>query len=165
MIRRALADKPGNLIKGREAGTTGRYGSGRDGFGTHLYEVGGFCRQTNFENPEGAARFAVEHSCQGGARLPRPDSEEDYIVIPPMARDWELSDFPLSARLKNILAIYQCQRLGDLHGLRFSRVLRWRNVGRVTLRTLIAFLKSVQSGRWGVGLKPDPTAWPKGQGI
>jgi hypothetical protein len=90
-------------------------------------------------------------------KLPRRDSEEDCIVIPPAAREWELSFFSFPPRLKYILANHDCQRLGDLDGLRYSRILRWRNVGTRTLRKLIAFVKSVQHGDWGLGVEPDLT--------
>lgn len=95
--------------------------------------------------------------------MPRQDSEADYIVIPPTVREWSLSDFPFSTRLKNILASRVCARLGDLHGLRYSRILRWRNIGGVTLRELIAFVKIVQQGDLGLALEPDLSAWPRDQ--
>lgn len=97
---------------------------------------------------DGWNRLMVDDPLQSEAKLPRRDSKEDYIVIPPTAREWALSDFPFSVRLQHILASRECRRLGDLHGLRFSRILRWRNVGGVTLRRLIAFIKSVQQGDW-----------------
>jgi len=54
----------------------------------------------------------------------------------------------------------ECRRLGDLHGLRYSRILRWRNVGGATLRTLMGFINSLPPGDWGLESKPNLTGWP-----
>jgi len=130
----------------------------------------GFSSRFDNDVPGRQSNIAVQNSVpqqeidlQSEYQLPRRDSEEDYIVIPPMACSWELSTFPFSTRLTNILATYEFQHLGDLHGLRFSRILRWRNMGAVTLWTLITFVKRVQQGDWGLGLKPNLAAWPPDQ--
>lgn len=96
-------------------------------------------------------------------KLPHRDSEDDYVVIPPLGRAWDLSAIPLSTRLQNISASYGCRRLGDLPGLHCSRILRWRNLGITTVRTLMAFAKSVQQGDLGFGSEPDLSAWPTDQ--
>ena len=123
-------------------------------------EAAWFRGRTTFAPSDNSIPSVANDPPPAAAKPPRRDSEEDYIVIPPAARAWDLSVFPFSTRLKNILANRECRRLGDLHGLRFSRILRWRNLGGVTLRTLIAFVKSVQQGDWGLGSSPDLTGWP-----
>jgi hypothetical protein len=94
-------------------------------------------------------------------KLPRRNSAEDYIVIPPAARDWELCAFPFSTRLQHVFAGRECRCWNDLNGLRFSGILRWRNVGRITAQQLMAVVHSVQQGDWGFGPKANLTDGPR----
>jgi hypothetical protein len=107
----------------------------------------------------------VDEPAPTETKIPRRDSAEDFIVIPPYAREWELAAFPLSARLKHSLAHRGCQRLGEFHGLRHTDLLRWRNIGVAILRKWLVFIHSVQQGDWGVGPKPSLAAWPPGREI
>jgi hypothetical protein len=78
------------------------------------------------------------------SKIPRPNSREDCIFVPASAREWKLASFPFPARLQNALGTQACLHLGDLHGLRISRVLRWRNLGLVGMQQLMVFIKGVQ---------------------
>jgi len=133
---------------------------GRAGCQPQRPATAGSWRPTSRVHPDRPPRLARHDPPHAGVKLPRRDSEDDYIVIPPPARAWELAVFPFSTRVKNILASRECRRLGDLHGVRYSRILRWRSVGGTTLKTLMAFIKSVQQGDWGLESKPNLTGWP-----
>jgi hypothetical protein len=118
-------------------------------------------RQTKLHRSKGAPPRTVGYD-RSTSKLPRRDSEEDYIIIPAFAREWSLFDLPFPVRLQHILTHHDCGYLGQLQGLRFSRILRWRNMGPVTLHKLINFIKSIQQGDMGQGLRPDLTHWPNG---
>jgi hypothetical protein len=112
-------------------------------------------------------RFSNKRTCTGGPkaasplvrgiRMPRRKSCGDSIVIPLTAWEWNLSEIPFSARLRHLLHEMRCERLGSLHGLRYSQIIRYRNVGKITVRELIAFVNGVQQGDWGTGSKPEAT--------
>jgi hypothetical protein len=106
------------------------------------------CGRRNFPAPLQKNSWPADAVLPAAPPLPRRHQPEDFIVVPPTARAWELSAFPLSTRLTYILAGRECRRLGDLHGLQYSEILKWRNVGQVTLRELMALIKSVQQGDW-----------------
>ena len=88
--------------------------------------------------------------------LPRPGSVADYIVIPAAAREMPVSSFAISARLQNILGWKECRVLGDLDGLRFSEVARWRYCGKTTVLELLGIVRCLQHGNWHAGNKPSP---------
>jgi len=113
-------------------------------------------------------RFSNKRTCTGGPKaasplvrgtgMPRRKSRADFIVIPRTAWEWKLSDIPFSTRLRRLLHNMRCERLGSLHGLRYSQIIQYRNVGKITVRELIAFVNSVQQGDWGTGSKPEAKA-------
>ena len=41
-----------------------------------------------------------------------------------------------------------CRVVGDLHGLRLSDLMRWRNCGKATIRKLVRLVRNLQEGRW-----------------
>ncbi len=88
--------------------------------------------------------------------LPLAGSMADYISIPAAARGLELSDLPMSLRLKNVLGWKACHVLGDLDGVRFSELARWRNCGKVTVLELMGIVRCLQHGNWHAGKRPDP---------
>ena len=112
-------------------------------------------RRKILEYESGKTSPVVAEVLQEGVQIPRRNSPEDLIVIPPVARTWELSAFPLASRLAHILGGRGCRRLGDLHGLRLSEILKWRNVGKATVRELMAFIKTVQQDDWNQQFAPD----------
>jgi hypothetical protein len=96
-----------------------------------------------------------EHT-RGRVKLPLAGSMADYISIPAAARRFELSELPMSVRLKNVLGWKACRLLGDLDGVRFSELARWRNCGKVTVLELMGIVRCLQHGNWQSGKKPDP---------
>jgi hypothetical protein len=87
--------------------------------------------------------------------MPWPGSVADYIVIPAVALEMPVSSFALSMRLQNVLGWKECRVMGDLDGLRFSEVARWRNCGKVTVRELLGIIRCLQHGNWKARPKPD----------
>jgi hypothetical protein len=86
--------------------------------------------------------------------LPRPGSMADQIVMPVAARPMPISSFAMSSRLEHLLGWKECRTLGDLNGLRFSEVARWRNCGRMTLLELLGIIRCLQHGNWDAHYKP-----------
>ena len=84
----------------------------------------------------------------GNGRLPKRNSPQDFIFIPAEVGHWEISRFALSARLENILGWRGCRVLRDLHGLRLSDLMHWRNCGKTTIRELVRLVRNLQEGRW-----------------
>jgi len=60
----------------------------------------------------------------------------DYVCIPAECRAIPLSIFGITARLRHVLECQGFQQLGDLHGLRISRVRQFRNCAKQTIRDL-----------------------------
>jgi len=91
-------------------------------------------------------RAKTKKSATTAFEIPARGSQADLIFIPAFAREWEISRLALSSRLTNILGSYGCQRLGDLHGRRLSNLLKWRNLGKITLQELRATIQSLRPG-------------------
>ena len=94
-------------------------------------------------------------ACPWGAQVPvfgatwlRRDSLADFIFIPLEFRRWRISRFSLSARLERVLTSRDCRVLGDLHGLRLTDVIRWRNCGKKMVQELIRLVRNVQEGNY-----------------
>ena len=83
-----------------------------------------------------------------GGKLPKPNSPQDFLFIPVEVRNWEISRFAMSARLEHILGWRNCRVMGDLHGLRITDLMHWRNVGKATLCELVRLVRNLQEGRW-----------------
>lgn len=81
-------------------------------------------------------------------KFPKRNSPQDFIFIPSEVRGWEISKFALSARLEHILGWRGCRVLGDLHGLRLSDLIHWRNCGKATIQELVRLVRNLQEGRW-----------------
>jgi hypothetical protein len=77
--------------------------------------------------------------------------QRETIVIPHSARGQVLLGFPISTRLANVLRFQAIQRLGELHGLTFDEISRFRNCGSTTVEELRRLIQSVRAGR-----KPAP---------
>jgi hypothetical protein len=86
--------------------------------------------------------------------LPRSGSMADYITIPVTARKMPVSNFAMSARLGNIMGWKKYSVLGDLEGLRFSEVARWRNCGKVAVLELLGIVRCLQYGNWTARVTP-----------
>ena len=68
------------------------------------------------------------------------------IFIPQEARGQLLSSFSLSMRLRNIFAFKEFRLLGELHGLTYDEVSKYRNCGQKTLKELRELVYNVQKG-------------------
>ncbi len=88
--------------------------------------------------------------------LPQRGCMADQIVIPVAVREMPISSFTLSMRLQNILGWKECRMLGDLNGLRFSEVARWRNCGKATLLELLGIVRCLQHGKWVGRISRNP---------
>ena len=86
--------------------------------------------------------------------LPRPGCMADKIAIPVAARAMPISSYAMSSRLQNVLGWKECRTLGDLEGLRFSEVGRWRNCGKRTLLELLGIIRCVQHRNWEAHCQP-----------
>jgi hypothetical protein len=88
----------------------------------------------------------VTFSSWSGVSKPkeRRFNSPDCISIPAQVRKWELSAFPMSARLRNVLDYSGCRLLGDLHGLQLSELEERRGCGQHTLQELKAFVRQAQ---------------------
>lgn len=69
---------------------------------------------------------------------------EDAIFIPQEARGQPLSAYSVSARLEHIFGWKNLRLAGDLHGLTFSEVSKFRNCGKKTLDELRELVRAVQ---------------------
>jgi hypothetical protein len=116
--------------------------------------AGGFPVATGDGTPPVKPHLTVEKPLVRDLKIPRRKSEEDVIVIPLSVREWELAEFKFSARLTNALGAMECRQVGQLHGLRYSEIWKWRNVGKLSLQELMAFVHAIQQGDWGLGPKP-----------
>jgi hypothetical protein len=86
--------------------------------------------------------------------LPWPGSMADQIAIPLAVRKMPVSNFTMSVRLQNILGWKECRVMGDLDGLRFSELARWRNCGKRTLLELVGIIRCLQHANWNAHLMP-----------
>lgn len=81
---------------------------------------------------------------------PHPVASElnhpDTIVIPQDARGRALTSFSLSVRLTRVLHLQMFRLLGELHGLTYLEVSKFRNCGRKTVEELRQFVRNVQLG-------------------
>jgi len=78
----------------------------------------------------------------------------DHIAIPAAVREMPISNFILSMRLQNVLGWKECHMMGDLNGLRFSEMARWRNCGKATLLELLGIVRCLQHANWDTHYKP-----------
>jgi len=62
-----------------------------------------------------------------------------------------LLGFSISTRLANVLRLQKVERLGELHGLTFAEISRYRNCGSATVEELRRLVGSLHAGR-----KPGP---------
>ena len=82
--------------------------------------------------------------------LPEPpllkaDSDQaDTVVIPQEGRGRLLSSFSTSVRLANIFEFKKFRLLGELHGLTYREIGKYRNCGRRTVEELRGLVRSVQ---------------------
>src|SRR5450759_4433262 len=70
----------------------------------------------------------------------------DTIVIPQEERGRLLSSFSVSVRLMHIFQFKKFRLLGELHGLTYSEIAKYRNCGRRTVEELRGLVRSVQRG-------------------
>jgi hypothetical protein len=91
----------------------------------------------------GICPMALEHR-EDLLRFPKPGSRQDIIIISKEARGWEISRYGISERLKHLLEWQNVRVFGDLHGLRYSRMNRWRGWGIHTIAELLAMVARVQ---------------------
>jgi len=77
----------------------------------------------------------------------KPKSElNDTIVIPQEARGRLLSSFSTSVRLAHVFQFKKFRLLGELHGLTYYEISKYRNCGRKTVEELRQLVRNVQLG-------------------
>jgi len=77
-------------------------------------------------------------------KIPRVGSQQDRIVISKEARTWEITRYSISERLRHLLEWQNVRVFGDLNGLRYSRMVRWRGWGLQSLAELLSLVARVQ---------------------
>jgi hypothetical protein len=70
----------------------------------------------------------------------------EMIVVPQEARGRLLSSFLVSVRLAHVLQFKNFRLLGELHGLTYYEVSKYRNCGRKTVEELRQLVRNVQLG-------------------
>jgi hypothetical protein len=84
-----------------------------------------------------------------------PAPAEEVVLVPEGARGRPISLFPMSVRLQNILAQRGFRLLGDIHGVTYATVLKFRNCGRKTVAELRQVLRQAETASAG---EPAPFA-------
>ncbi|MGH9429135.1 MAG: sigma factor-like helix-turn-helix DNA-binding protein, partial [Terriglobia bacterium] len=87
-------------------------------------------------------------------------SKKGIHELPPVkirteALDWRLSQLPFSTRLARALRRLGFERLGELDGMNFQRLLSQRNCGVATVVELVKVLRLVESGDFDLAGDPD----------
>lgn len=67
------------------------------------------------------------------------------ISIPFEAHEWKTENLPISIRLWHVLQIFDCRKLGDLHGKSYKEIFNMKDCGRKTILELRDFIVQLQS--------------------
>ncbi|MGO8837675.1 MAG: hypothetical protein ACLQAH_01560 [Limisphaerales bacterium] len=97
--------------------------------------------------------WAGQFSTSFSSEAMRSNSEfDEAIVIPQEMRGQPLSCFSVSVRLGHIFEFKKFRLLGELHGLTYDEIAKYRNCGRRTIDELQVLVRKVQQGE-----SPPPT--------
>lgn len=135
----------------------------------HIHEASGIrlagqvheqCNTT----PLGGCLEIPSHSRPPGAPASASPAPARTIFIPEEARGTPLVTFPVSVRLRYILAARGIRLAGQLHGMAFADFLAFRNCGRKTVTELQALVGTIQrgprtsasSGEFSTAQEPSP---------
>jgi hypothetical protein len=77
---------------------------------------------------------------------PGEPAAAEVISLPEAVWQYGVDGLPISTRLLNVLRTCGCQRLGDLHGVRFADMLSLRNCGCKVVAELRALVGTAQRG-------------------